>query len=277
MSELKYAIAGTPILGRVLLVLYRAKIGLGYVRKPVIGFLGWLFTSKEISNYTYDLTEDNKRYLAALISDITGVKFDQVMMYVREVEEDDELRKHISAGIANSELSFMADKTVRYGRRIGWYVVVRILKPQVVVETGVDKGLGACLLTAALKRNCLEGHAGRYFGTDLNPRAGYLLSGEYANHGEILYGDSIESLSKLDVPVDLFINDSDHSAEYEAGEYNVILDKLSQRAMVLGDNSHCTDKLLEFSRRTGRNFLFFKEEPKEHWYPGGGIGFSFNR
>jgi hypothetical protein len=26
-----------------------------------------------------------------------------------------------------------------------------------------------------------------------------------------------------------------------------------------------------------RNFLFFKEEPEEHWYPGAGIGIAFPR
>jgi hypothetical protein len=27
----------------------------------------------------------------------------------------------------------------------------------------------------------------------------------------------------------------------------------------------------------GRRFLFFKEEPAQHWYPGAGIGFSYPR
>jgi hypothetical protein len=27
--------------------------------------------------------------------------------------------------------------------------------------------------------------------------------------------------------------------------------------------------------KTGRNFVFFKEQPKAHWYPGAGIGISY--
>ena len=114
-------------------------------------------------------------------------------------------------------------------------------------------------------------------GTDINPLAGYLLSGDYANYGSILYGDSIESLKKFDDEIDLFINDSDHSEEYEAGEYKTIANMLSQHAVILGDNSHYTDKLLEFSLETNRHFVFFQEKPKNHWYPGAGIGISFNR
>lgn len=30
-----------------------------------------------------------------------------------------------------------------------------------------------------------------------------------------------------------------------------------------------------FSRQYGRSFLMFKEQPKDHWYPGAGIGISF--
>ena len=93
------------------------------------------------------------------------------------------------------------------------------------METGVDKGLGSCVLSAALLRNHAEGHPGRYLGTDINPQAGWLFQGPYRKAGQILYGDSIESLQCLEGPIDLFINDSDHSAEYEEREYACITSK----------------------------------------------------
>jgi hypothetical protein len=73
----------------------------------------------------------------------------------------------------------------------------------------------------------------------------------------------------------LFINDSDHSAKYEYEEYEIIKNKLSANAFLLGDNSHVTDSLRNFSNKNGRKFLFFREVPQDHWYPGAGIGFSF--
>jgi len=237
----------------------------------------WLFESNEMTNFTYDLEEDNERYLAALISDIAGIHVDAVAGFFRELTEDEALASHIADATARSDFAHTADPKARYGRRIGWYAFVRALKPKVVVETGVDKGLGACVLTAALKRNRAEGHAGEYYGTDINPNAGYLFSGEYARYGRILYGDSIASLTKLDCAIDLFVNDSDHSADYEAREYRAIADRLTERSIVLGDNAHCTSKLLEFSQATGRRFIFFQEKPRAHWYPGAGIGISFRR
>jgi predicted O-methyltransferase YrrM len=162
-----------------------------------------------------------------------------------------------------------------FGRRLGWYAIARAIKPSVIVETGVERGHGAVILCAALMRNTAEGMPGKYYGTDIDPHAGRLLSGPYAAMGRILYGDSIKSLTAMTETIDLFINDSDHSAEYEYREYHVVAPKLSPRALVLGDNAHVTDKLALFARETGRHFLFFREEPRNHWYPGAGIGISF--
>ncbi len=277
MSNLKRSIARTPVLGRTLLILVRARIALQYFARPALNLVTWLFRSREVSNFTYGLATDNRLYLASLVAHVAGIDFEKASAYIKEIEDDEELSGHIADATAKSDLAFLADRVVRYGRRVGWYAIARATKPRVIIETGVDKGMGACVLTAALRRNREEGFNGRYYGTDIDPGAGYLLSGKYAEYGTILVGDSIDSLLKFDGMVDLFINDSDHSAEYEAREYAAIGNKLSGQAIVLGDNSHCSTKLLEFSLQTNRQFLFFHEQPRDHWYPGAGIGISFKR
>ena len=270
-------IAKIPVLGWTILAAFRAKIALGYLHAPLLNFSRWLLTSRETTNFTYDLEEHNRLYLASMLSDILNVNFSTIETYITEIESNDRLKRHIADMTANSDLAFMADAQVRFGRRIGWYATARALKPRVIVETGVDKGLGSCILTAALRKNKEEGFDGKYYGTDINPEAGYLLRGDYAELGRILYGDSLQSLAKLEDEIDMFINDSDHSAEYEYQEYLTVFDKLSSHAIVLGDNSHCSDSLLKFSLETGRHFIFFQEKPLRHWYPGAGIGISFNR
>jgi predicted O-methyltransferase YrrM len=144
-----------------------------------------------------------------------------------------------------------------------------------VIESGVDKGLGTCLIAAALLKNSEEGHPGRIYGIDLNPDSGYLLGGRYVEFAEIIIGDAVESLKKFSKSIDCFINDSDHSPTYEKAEYETIREKLSPKAILIGDNAHCSEELRNFALRTGRNFLFFREEPKDHWYPGAGIGVAF--
>lgn len=272
---MKKLLISLPLIGRFILLIYRFFKTSKYITAQIRNYFNWLFVSKETTNFVYELEEKNKSYLAAMISNITGEQIEKVLKYFYEIENNAELVNHLKTKVAKSDESGKTDNNFKYGRRIGWYAFVRILKPKIVIETGIDKGLGSCVLASALIKNKEEGFDGYYYGTDINPKAGYLFDGVFKKFGEILYGDSIESLKKFDKKIDLFINDSDHSAEYEYKEYLTIQNILSDNAVILGDNSHCSDKLYKFSLENGRRFLFFKEEPANHWYPGAGIGISF--
>jgi len=246
--------------------------------KPRLRAIGrWVRESRETTNFTYDITELNARHLAAFVAVIADIQIIEAEQYIAEIREDAALAEHVrrTTEAAPRHVRAVSDAFARFGRRLGWYALARATRPRVVVETGIDKGLGACVLCAALQRNAEEGNEGRYYGTDINPAAGWLLREPYSEFGEIIYGDSQESLRKLEGPVDLFVNDSDHSADYERGEYDVIAPKLSKRALVVGDNAHCTPELYDFAHRTARRFLYWQEWPKDHWYLGGGIGVAF--
>jgi predicted O-methyltransferase YrrM len=237
--------------------------------------LSWLFGSREHHNYTYDLTMRNQEHLAWFLSFVTGAATSEIRQWLQEVERDDALRAVLAQGVANSERRGLADKTVRYGRRIGWYACVRALKPKHVVETGVDKGLGSCLIAAALRRNAEEGHVGRLSALDINPDAGYLIQGEYRDVVDLVIGDSLKTIPALSVPVDFFIHDSWHSPEHEAAEFMLVEEKLAETAVLLTDNAAETDVLARIAEETGRRFLYFQEIPDRHWHPGDGTGIAW--
>lgn len=277
VSALKSTLRGlrtTPVY-RLIILPYRAMLGARVVFAAVPKWLRWIFASREETNFTYVLTEANILYLAHILAVVTGEKPEKILGYIEEITNDKQLADHVLGRIAESDFRSVSDPRIGLARRVGWYAMVRAMKPKVVIETGVDKGLGSVVICAALLHNKAEGHHGRFYGTDIVPTAGWLLAAPYSEVGEILYGDSLQSLRAFAENIDLFINDSDHSAEYEALEYEAILPKLSQQAVIFGDNSHATSKLAEFSSAQGRRFLFFKEEPKDHWYPGAGIGISY--
>lgn len=246
-----------------------------YYNRRYAQILKWAIRSREDTNYTYHLSNDSMKYLAHTIAVVTELDFAEIMGYLMEAQADMVLKDTISKSISNSPERKFADREIRFGRRLGWYALVRATKPKVIVETGVDKGLGSVLLCSALLRNREENFEGRYYGTDINPKAGYLLEGMYKEVGQILYGDSITTLSKFSEKIDFFINDSDHSADYEYREYLTIKPLITNKTIILGDNAHCSGKLADFSRETNRNFLFFQEVPLNHWYPGAGIGISY--
>lgn len=260
---------------RLSLFPYRVGLGSRYLAQRAWKVASWLVRSREHTNFTYDLTPLNIEYLTSFLSVVTGQSVSTFARYMHEIIHDDTLRRHISIVTETSDQRHRANANASFGRRIGWYALVRSIKPRVVIESGVDKGLGSVVLAAALLRNREEGRAGYLFGTDINPKAGYLLSGPYSDVGRVLYGDSLETLRDFAEPIDLFINDSDHSPEYESEEYDAISSKLSNDAYVIGDNAHVSDRLLRFAAETGRHFLFFQEQPQDHWYPGAGIGIAF--
>jgi Methyltransferase domain len=272
LEKIKYKISHQlPFLRIPKRVLY----AMSYYNKKYVQILKWGIRSRETANYTYDLTEGNLLFLAETISVVTRVDSTTILNYINEARNNEELKQHIINATLKSPQKEYADLRVAFGKRVGSYAFARTLKPKIIVESGVDKGLGSVLLCSALLKNREEGFEGYFFGLDINPEAGYLLSGKYAEVGKILYGDSISTLSQFTEKIDLFINDSDHSKDHEYREYITIRNKLSEDAVLLGDYSYTSDKLAIFSKESNRKFLFFREEPSGHWYPGAGIGISF--
>ena len=264
-------------IGYILLIPPRAKMASSYLSPPIRLAFKWLFESRETSNFSYSLTNRNNLYLAHSIGAVTGQSVEKIKGYINEIENNENLKKHIANYIKEGPNNFTLGPLIAYGRRVGWYAVVRAVKPKVVVETGAAQGLGSCIIVEALKKNLEEGAKGKYFGTDIMPDAGALLIGDYKKYGEILYGDSIKSLKKLKNKIDVFINDSDHSSKYEKKEYQTIEKLLRENSVILGDNSHESEELCKFAEKTNRNFIFFKEQPKNHWYPGAGIGIAYRK
>ena len=276
MMTFKQRLKATPV-RKLYFLPHRFKMASSYYARQIGMVTQWLALSNECSNFTYDLTSLNSEYLASFLAVITGAEVEQVKSYFSEIINDQQLKQHIRKITEEGDERYISDLEAKYGRRMGWYALVRILKPKVVIETGIDKGLGACVIAAALMKNASESAPGKYYGTDILPQAGALFKSPYSEMGEILYGDSIESLKKFSDPIDLFINDSDHSADYEEREYEVIASKLSPRGVIVGDNAHVTDCLFKFAKKTGKNFLYFQEKPEAHWYPGAGLGVAFSK
>ncbi len=253
-------------------IYFRRNFALSYYKPKIRQIRRWAFKQTENDNFYYSLSQKNLVELGSMISIVTGKSRDEIDIYFKEIEKNQELHEHIESIWANDPK--MQDAVLGFGRRVGWYALARALKPRVIVETGVHHGVGACVLISALMKNSSEGFHGNYYGTDIDPNAGVLLSGDFKEFGKILYGDSITSIKNFGQDIDFFINDSDHSEIYEAQEYEIVKSKLASNSIILGDNSHVTDKLSKFARKNDRPYIFFKEEPLNHWYPGAGIGIS---
>jgi len=234
----------------------------------------WLVRSREHVHYTYDLEPLNLEHLAWFVATATGSRVDAVRGYLAEVQEDAELRRVLADGLARSDRSATTDPVIRYGRRIGWYAFVRALRPEFVVETGTNRGLGSAVIAAALLRN----GRGRLATVDIDDRSGELILPPYDQVVEHVVGDSLEFLGgpvARRQPIDLLFVDTGYTAEHERAELAAATPLLAPGAVVLATKTYCWTELPRWAEEQQREFLHFNEKPLDHWYRGVGIGASF--
>ena len=227
----------------------------------------WLVSSREYTNYTHDLEPLNVEHLAWFVADVTGIDVGTARGYLRELSEDDDLARHIARVNAHHPRGATAD-SARYGKRLGWYAITRAIRPTHVVECGTDRGLGSVVFAAALLRN----GTGTLTTIDINPMAGYLIRGRYADVTRLLIGDSLEQVRALTDPVDLFLHDSARTGAHERAELAAMEPHLTPSAVVLSNSADISPELPHWAERTGRRFTFFAERPVGHWHRGCGIG-----
>lgn len=241
----------------------------------LVTMIWWAFTSKEHYNFTYNLSALNQGHLSAFIAVVAGHTRQSIEGFLRELEDNTALREQLRRRASSGPDRHNSDFEPRYGRRAGWYALVRATKPRVIVETGIDRGLGTVVLAAALHRNAEEGFPGTLYATDIMPGCGHLLAEPFRQHVRVLINDSVTTLAAMDLQVDIFIHDSDHRAEYERAEYLAVAPRLHGESLVLSDNAQETTELMSFAESIGKSFLFFREQPESHWWPGEGIGAAF--
>ena len=265
-SRLRRRIAASPIARGAAFPL-RTMIVARYDAHLIGRSVDWLVHSRETTNFTYDLDSLNRDQLGWFISAVAGADIAQVRAWMRELEEDKDLADQLTSRLATNPRRKICAKEPQWGRRLGWYSLVRAIQPAHVVETGTHLGLGSCVIAAALLRN---GH-GRLTTIDINSEAGYLITDPWASVIDRRTGNSIDVLKELQ-DVDIFLHDSLHTYDYETSEVMAVEPNLSTDAIVLSDNAHESSALSDWAERNDRHYLFFKEQPLDHWWPGDGIG-----
>ena len=139
-------------------------------------------------------------------------------------------------------------------QRIILYITVRIYKPSVCVETGVFYGGNSCFILNALRRN----NFGELISIDLPSKqitsdqrhflvgdkedipkeldTGFLIHESLKERWNLIRGDSLKEIPKINKNVDLYIHDSEHSFHFVQQEMSLIWKKLSDNAIIVVDD-----------------------------------------
>jgi predicted O-methyltransferase YrrM len=237
--------------------------------------LRYVLKSNETHSFTYALTEINEKYLCHTISIVTKESLATVKKYFDELKNDTELKKYLKEKIMLSEQKDKLDQRYEFTSRLAWYAIIRIIKPNVVVENGVSLGISALLMCRALQKNRIEGQPGKYIGIDIDPQAGFLVNDDFfGQEANILIGDALSVLKNFKESVDFYFSDGLRYFDYEKEEFNLLQPYLNAKSIIVSNKLYFSSALADFSEKNGRNLIYFKESPK-HWYSGAGIGISY--
>lgn len=232
--------------------------------------LTYLLRGRELTNLTYDI--ENLDELAAFVANGLDHPVDEISEFIREPLEDEVFLDDLRALLRRRP---DRNPDPRFGRRLGWYAIVRALKPFLVVETGVHDGLGSALLLQALERN----GSGRLLGFDVDPGSGWLVPERLRARYEFVAGDIRSTLAEtLDGrAVEFFIHDSLHTYEHERFEFETALRHAVHGVVLASDNAHVTTALSDVCEIRDLRFALFVERPRDHFYPGAGLGLGVRR
>ena len=142
----------------------------GAWRRSPQAALRYLLTDPELDNFTYRIS--NAGELSTFLADALHADRTVIASYLRELDADRVLRRQLERRLARR---VDRRRSMPYGRRLGWYAIVRHLKPSLLVETGIHDGLGSSVLLRAIERNAAEGVDGRLISFDTRRAAGWLI------------------------------------------------------------------------------------------------------
>lgn len=145
--------------------------------------------------------------------------------------------------------------------RISLYCIVRLLKPEIVVETGVKWGEGSLFILAALRENGhgqlhsfdigYEGSRESYWFPPDQNQVGFFVPDELRDRWSLHIGDSLTEMPTVlsEIPaVDMFVHDSLHTYDHMYNEFDIALTHMTAGGILASediDANRAWDDILE--------------------------------
>jgi predicted O-methyltransferase YrrM len=149
------------------------------------------------------------------------------------------------------------------------FFIVRCVKPQIMIETGVAHGVSSWTILNAIHKN----GSGKLFSIDLpnldlksyNPQniaqtSGWVVPELLRPYWELQLGASSELLPKLveRLPkIDMFFHDSDHSYDNMMFEFRTVFPKMGPQSLIISDDVHKNESFSDFVEEKGIHGLQF--------------------
>jgi predicted O-methyltransferase YrrM len=201
-----------------------------------------------------DVFSADERFLAAL----AGATTSQIRQFLGEPFQDLRFYEHLQT----VEREFGGTSSIGadlYAKRVLMqYAIIRAVKPECVLETGIANGVSSAYLLLAMERN----QKGALYSIDVNDGS-YLPSGKQVGwvvpawlreRWTVHLGDARELLPRLLAvlkSLDVFIHDSLHTYEHMKFEYEQAYPYLRQDGILISDDALWNPAFKEFADKVG--------------------------
>jgi hypothetical protein len=238
------------------------------IRERPLFALKYVFVDPEVDNFTYEIANEDE--LIDFLAGALGIDRASAAGHVAEARTDPELNDELSRRI---RWRWDMKRRIHLGRRLGLYAVAREVKPRLVVEAGIQDGLGSLVLLRALERNAEEGSPGRLISFDILP-GGWLVPERLRGLWTTIFESTTTALEPAlsGLELDMVVHDSGDDYERERHEYATALAHAGPRlALVSGSGLQRARALPDVCAALGVEYHLFSERPRDHFYPGAGL------
>lgn len=211
------------------------------------------------------------------IAQLTGHSTYEVKCVLKELELK-EISKYVVRELGDYKRAILGPSS-RPHKAEAYYVITRLTKPTIVVETGVQTGISSAFILQALEKN----GDGVLYSIDLPDeemlrmippearhklQSGWVIPSELKYRWKLIVGRSkdklcplLEKLGKLDI----FLHDSEHTYENMIWEYKTAMNFLSPTGILLSDDTNLSNAFDDFCGN-------IKTRPIQVFYPVAGLG-----
>lgn len=151
------------------------------------------------------------------------------------------------------------------------YLIIRIFKPEVVIETGVFDGLSSAAILQALEDNgkgsltsidLASDDPRRIYANPLPPdcQPGWVIPAYLRKRHRLILGDSkkiLPQLIKKYKSMDIFFHDSLHTFEHMYFEYSIVWPHIVNGGLLLSHDTLDNLAFLKFCREQNRKYFRF--------------------
>jgi predicted O-methyltransferase YrrM len=206
----------------------------------------------------------NKMILSAA-KQLLGEKFvtSEWVEAINEVEQNDFVLPNTSkSAVAGNSINTLLGKWL--------YCTVRVIKPEVLIETGIAHGNSSWVILNAIKKNGKgllysfdlpnnDTNADYNFG-NRPVETGWMVPDELRMNWSMVIGDSRETLPKTLSSlskVDFFFHDSDHSYEHMMFEFKTVFPFLNEGGILSSDDINKNSSFQDFVKANKINSILF--------------------